>query len=82
MDDLLHVFHIQRSLSAKGCPYDNVVAEAQFKVIKTEFIRERCFQSLQHLQAELAAYVYWFNHRRIHGSLGYLTPVRARTLLL
>lgn len=82
MDDLLHVFHIQRSLSAKGCPYDNAVAEAQFKVIKTEFIRGQCFQSLQHLQAELVAYMYWLNHKRIHGSLVYLTPVQAGNLLL
>lgn len=81
IDDLLHVFHIQRSLSAKGCPYDNAVAEAQFKIIKTEFVQGRCLETLQHLQAELAAYVYWFNHKRIHGSLGYLTPVQARSLL-
>ncbi len=82
IDDLLNAFHIHRSLSAKGCPYDNAVAEAQFKVIKTEFVRSRRFENLAHLQTELAAYVYWFNHKRIHGSLGYKTPVQARALLL
>lgn len=30
-------FKIQRSLSKKGCPYDNAVAEAVYKIIKTEF---------------------------------------------
>lgn len=28
MDDLLETFNIGRSLSMKGCPYDNAVAEA------------------------------------------------------
>ncbi len=37
IDQLLSTFKIQRSLSAKGCPYDNAVAEATYKVFKTEF---------------------------------------------
>jgi hypothetical protein len=32
-------FDIKRSLSMKGCPYDNAVAEATIKIIKTEFIK-------------------------------------------
>lgn len=36
LDDTLKTFCIQRSLSMKGCPYDNSVAEAMFKIIKTE----------------------------------------------
>lgn len=37
IDEALETFNIQRSLSMKGCPYDNAVAEATFKVFKTEF---------------------------------------------
>lgn len=73
IDDFLKEFDIRRSLSAKGCPYDNAVAEAQFKIIKTEFVRSRRFETLEHLKVELMAYVYWFNNKRIHGSLGYKT---------
>lgn len=82
IDDLLKEFDIRRSLSAKGCPYDNAVAEAQFKIIKTEFVHSRHFANLQHLKQELAAYVYWFNNKRIHGSLGYKTPVEFTQSLL
>lgn len=82
IDGLLKEFNIQRSLSAKGCPYDNAVAEAQFKIIKTEFVRARRFESLQHLKTELMAYVFWFNNVRIHGSLGYKSPVEFRQSLL
>ena len=82
IDDLLKEFNIRRSLSAKGCPYDNAVAEAQFKIIKTEFVRFRRFENLTHLKSELMAYVYWFNNKRIHGTLGYKSPVEFRQSLL
>ena len=78
IDDMLDVFHIQRSLSMKGCPYDNAVSEATFKVFKTEFICGRNFENLDQLKLELYDYVHWFNHIRIHGSLGYLSPVQYR----
>ncbi|WP_143323080.1 IS3 family transposase, partial [Clostridium sp. HBUAS56010] len=57
---------------------DNAVAEATFKIMKTELIRNQTFHSLYHLEIELADYVNWFNNRRIHSSLGYLTPVKYR----
>ena len=82
LNDVLTEFQIKRSLSKKGCPYDNAVAEAQFKIIKTEFVRSRTFKDLDHLKAEFMAYVYWFNNKRIHGSLGYKSPVEFRQSLL
>ncbi len=78
IDETLHVFGINRSLSMKGCPYDNAVAEATFKILKTEFVRYNIFKTLDELQFELADYVNWFNHHRIHSSLGYLTPIEFR----
>lgn len=44
--EALETFGIQRSLSRKGCPYDNEVAEAMFKVFKTEFANRAHFSSL------------------------------------
>ena len=58
----------------KGCPYDNAVAEVTYKIMKTEFIKNRVFVSLKQLQIELADYVNWFNNYKIHSSLDYLTP--------
>lgn len=75
IDDVLKTFKIKRSLSMKGCPYDNAVAEATFKIFKTEFVRKKRFQSLEALNTELSKYVDWFNNRRIHGTLGYLSPI-------
>ncbi|PZD93138.1 IS3 family transposase [Paenibacillus sambharensis] len=61
IDELLGTFEIGRSLSKKGCPYDNAVAEATYKIMKTEFVNQMNFQSLRHLEVELYDYVNWFN---------------------
>ena len=74
IEGLINTFDIQRSLSKKGCPYDNAVAEATFKVFKTEFSNRYIFMSLDELNIELADYVNWYNNIRIHSTLGYLTP--------
>lgn len=75
IDEALATFDIERSLSEKGSPYDNAVAEATFKTIKTEFVSGMIFTSQQELERELFDYVNWFNTIRIHGSLDYLTPI-------
>jgi len=74
IDGLLDTFRINRSLSLRGNPYDNAVAESTFKLIKTEFIKRRSFVSAELLASELADYVHWFNNIRLHGSLGYRSP--------
>jgi len=70
----LDTFAIKRSLSQKGCPYDNAVAEATFKTFKKEFIYQEAFDSIDHLKIELFDYVNWYNNHRLHSSLGYMTP--------
>ena len=50
-------------------PYDNVVIEATNKILKTEFVYQREFETLEQLQLELTEYVYWYNDIKIHGSL-------------
>ncbi len=81
IDGLLTAFNINRSLSKKGCPYDNAVAEAAFKVVKTEFAFNKIFESFEDLEYLLFDYVNWYNNHRIHGSLDYLTPVEYRILM-
>lgn len=75
IDDVLKTFKIERSLSKKGCPYDNAVAEATYKIIKTEFAFNRIFESFEELETKLFDYINWYNNIRIHSSLNYLTPI-------
>ncbi|MEC0236151.1 IS3 family transposase [Paenibacillus kribbensis] len=44
--------------------------------MKTEFMNQMSFQSLRYLELELYDYVNWFNQHRIHGTLGYMTPIQ------
>ncbi|WMM26098.1 IS3 family transposase [Tissierella sp. MB52-C2] len=74
IDEVLDTFKIKRSLSMKGCPYDNAVAEATFKIFKTEFTNNYHFENLEQLEFMLADYVNWFNNTRIYGTLDYLSP--------
>lgn len=74
IEALLRTFGIERSLSMKGCPYDNAVAEATFKTIKTEFVYGEVFDSIHQLHAMFADYVHWYNNFRLHSSLGYVPP--------
>ncbi|WP_409241411.1 IS3 family transposase [Enterococcus faecium] len=78
IDELLTTFDINRSLSHKGCPFDNAVAESTYKSLKVEFVYQYTFETLQQLDLELFDYVNWWNHLRLHGTLGYETPVGYR----
>lgn len=81
IDGVIKTFGIKRSLSKKGCPYDNAVAEATYKIVKTEFAFNRKFDSFEELERELFDYVNWYNTIRIHGSLNYQTPLAYRLQL-
>ncbi len=78
IDELLTTFDINRSLSHKGCPFDNAAAESTYKSLKVEFVYQYTFETLQQLDLELFDYVNWWNHLRLHGTLGYETPVGYR----
>ena len=82
IDEILDTFEIKRSLSLKGCPYDNAVAESTFKIFKAEFVYGRNFENLGRLRLELSDYINWFNNFRLHSSLGYLSPCEFKTKTL
>ncbi|SHH27154.1 Integrase core domain-containing protein [Tepidibacter thalassicus DSM 15285] len=75
IDAVINAFNIERSLSNKGCPYDNAAAESLYNILKTEFVKNREFKNLNELRLELGDYINWYNNHRLHGSLDYLTPM-------
>lgn len=78
IDDVIAAFTIERSLSKRGCPYDNAVVEATNKALKVEFIYQHKFTDLEELQLLLFDYIHWYNNVRLHSSLGYKTPASLR----
>lgn len=78
LDELFEVFGITRSLSKKGCPFDNAVDESANKTLKAEFVYREQFASLRDLQLKVNDYVWWYNKERMHSTLGYMSPVEFR----
>lgn len=71
-------FHkqINQSMSKKGDCWDNAVAESFFKTIKYESLNRQRFDTYEQLYRQVYEYIEnWYNIKRIHSSLGYLTPL-------
>ncbi|MFB1411243.1 IS3 family transposase, partial [Bifidobacterium sp. 2450] len=75
IERMLDVFGITRSLSGPGSPYDNAVVESTDRLVKKELIYANTYTSVERLRSDLNRYVWWYNHRRLHSTLGYLSPL-------
>ena len=62
------------SNSRKGNPYDNAAMESFFKTYKCEEANLRGYESLEELRRSLESFLQDYNHKRLHSSLGYLSP--------
>jgi len=75
--ELLAQHHIAVSMSRRANCYDNAVAESFFATLEWELI-DRCDWRTR-AEARLAIFEYiecWYNQKRRHSSLGYLSPVK------
>jgi putative transposase len=67
---------IVASVGSKGDSYDNALAESFNGLYKTELIhRKGPWRNVEHVEWETLKYLVWFNNRRIHESLDYVSPV-------
>jgi len=63
------------SMSRSGNVYDNAVMESFFGSLKTELIHHHQFRTIREAKTHTFAYIEGFyNNRRRHSSLGYLSP--------
>lgn len=75
IDETLETFHIERSLSMKGCPYDNACIESFHSVLKKEEIYLHTYQDFKEAHRAIFEYIEsWYNRKRIHSAIDYLTP--------
>jgi putative transposase len=64
-----------RSVGSRGDSYDNALAESVIGLYKTELIRKQGpWRSFEQLELATARWVEWYNHRRLHSSIGDLPP--------
>jgi putative transposase len=50
------------------------MAESFVDSLKTELVADRVFKSRSQLELAVVEYVSWFNHERLHESLGDIPP--------
>ena len=59
-----------------GDSYDNAMAESQFSLYKDELVRNRGpWRDVDQLELATLEWVSWFNHTRLHSSLGDIPPI-------
>lgn len=66
---------VRQSMTRGGAPGENAHMESFFHSLKADVIHGRSFQSIGELRQQLRRYVRYYNHQRLHSSLGYQSPV-------
>ena len=74
---LTQSYGITPSMSSKGNPYDNAMAENFFSILKTECIYRHKPQTLQEADDLIARYIHFYNHERIQNKTG-VAPLTLR----
>jgi transposase InsO family protein len=73
---------VVRSMSRKGDPWDNAVAESFFKTLKVEHIYQNSYKTFK--EAELSVFEYieaWYNVNRIHTTIKTSIKNKKETLI-
>lgn len=62
------------SMGRRGNPYDNAMMESLMKTLKVEGVYPLEFETADDVAEQLPAFIEKYNARRLHSSLGYLSP--------
>ena len=74
---LTQSYGITPSMSSKGNPYDNAMAENFFSILKTECIYRHKPKTLKEADELIDRYIYFYNHERIQNKTG-VAPLTLR----
>ena len=76
--NMLKQYDIQISMTDKGDPYENAIAERVNGIIKNEWLNQLRLASLDMARGTIKNIVGIYNEKRPHMSLGMMTPMQAR----
>ena len=76
--NLTKAYHITPSMSRRGNPYDNALAENFFSILKTECIYRTKIKTFAEARHLIDDYIYFYNHQRIQLKTK-LTPLELRS---
>ena len=75
--NLTQSYGIMQSMSRRGNPYDNALAENFFSILKTECIYRQKIATFEEARALIDEYIFFYNHQRIQTKTK-LTPLELR----
>ncbi len=75
--NLTQSYHISPSMSRRGNPYDNALAENFFSILKTECIHRVKLRTFSEADQIIGEYIHFYNHVRLQSKTK-LTPVEFR----
>ena len=75
---LTQAYHITPSMSSKGNPYDNAMAENFFSILKTECIHRVKLKTFDEARLLIGEYIRFYNNERIQSKTK-LTPLEKRS---
>ena len=75
--NLTQSYGITPSMSSKGNPYDNAMAENFFSILKTECMYRHQPKTLAEASDLIDRYIYFYNHERIQNKTG-VAPLTLR----
>lgn len=64
------------SMDGKGRAFDNIFTERLWKTIKYECVYLNEFETPREARKVIGEYIEFYNHQRLHQSLGYRTPAQ------
>ena len=65
----------RQSMSARANPYDNAWTESVIGTIKRELVQDGCFEDIGDARTAIFEYIEgYYNSRRKHSAIGYITP--------
>jgi putative transposase len=71
----LELLGVTQSMSRKGNCYDNALVESFFHTLKVELVYRDNFRTRIEAQNAIQEYIDgWYNRKRLHSALGYLSP--------
>lgn len=72
---ILSESNIRPSCSRKGNPYDNAAMERFMRTLKQEEVYLKCYETIEDVVENVPHFIEdVYNKKRVHSSLGYLTP--------
>lgn len=74
---LLMRYGFRQSMSRKGNPYDNAIMESFYRTLKRELVQDAGYDNPEQARQEIFKYIeLYYNTKRMHSAIGWLSPAQ------